>query len=116
MRKGDIYLIIIILLLVLPLTLLQREGATRALVYYEQTLVKTIDLSIPNIYEIKGELGPITLEVKANKIRVRTENSPLHLCSKKGWVEDDGAVIVCLPNKVVIKLIVSKNQYDVVVR
>ena len=39
------------------------------------------------------------------------EESPLHLCSKQGFIEESYESIVCLPNKIVIK-ISSKKKKD----
>ena len=54
------------------------------------------------------------IEVKNKKIRVITENSPLHLCSKQGFISKSYETIVCLPNKIVIKIENDKNLDGVV--
>ena len=51
-------------------------------------------------------------EVKDNKIRVKEEVSPRHLCSKEGYSD----VIVCLPNKIIVKVNRKDNQIDGVVK
>ncbi len=41
---------------------------------------------------------------KENKIRVKKENSPNHICSKEGYISDSSRTLVCLPNKIIIKI------------
>ena len=44
----------------------------------------------------------VIIEVKDNRIRVKKETSPLHICSKQGYSKS--VPIICLPNKIIIKL------------
>ena len=46
--------------------------------------------------------------------KVVEEKSPLHLCSKQGYISKSYETIVCLPNKIVIKL-ESNDDLDVIV-
>lgn len=58
-------------------------------------------------------LGPLTIEVKGGRVRVSKEESPKHLCSRQGWVEQSGFMITCLPND--LYLIVegeADDRYD----
>ena len=48
--------------------------------------------------------------VKNKKIKVLKEDSPLHLCSKQGYISKSYESIICLPNKIVIKL---ENNSDI---
>lgn len=121
MVKNDIILIILILscaFCLIIMSLVNKTPPQRALVYYDNNLIKTIDLKVGlnQEYKIKGYNGEIVLETNNNMIRVKKENSPLHLCSKQGWVKASHDVIVCLPNRVVIKIEGSKPEVDVVVR
>ncbi|MDD2490479.1 MAG: NusG domain II-containing protein, partial [Bacilli bacterium] len=110
MHKNDMILIVIILIIALIIFIVPKinsnQGNKIANVYYENKLIKTIDLSsnLKQEYNIKGYNGNIVIETKDNMIRVKTENSPLHLCSKQGWVENSHEVIVCLPNRIIIKI------------
>jgi hypothetical protein len=122
MHKNDMILIVIILIIALIIFIVPKinsnQGNKIANVYYENKLIKTIDLSsnLKQEYNIKGYNGNIVIETKDNMIRVKTENSPLHLCSKQGWVENSHEVIVCLPNRIIIKIEDNEEMYDAVVR
>ena len=54
------------------------------------------------------------IEVKDKKIRVKRENSPRNICSKEGFIGDSSRTLICLPNKIIIK-IVGDNEIDGVV-
>jgi hypothetical protein len=106
MNKHDIRLIIIVILLGISLMLFReitKKESNYAYVYYENKIIKEIDLRIDDTYNVTGYNGDIVIEVKDKKIRVKEENSPLHICSMQGWVSDN-TPIVCLPNKVIIKM------------
>lgn len=120
MLKNDVKLIIstilIIILLYLVLNLFTMNKATHALVYYDNELIKTIDLNINKNYNVKGYNGEVLIEVKDNKIRVEKETSPLHICSIQGFVDKSNQVLVCLPNKIVIKIIGNDKKIDTIVK
>lgn len=107
MNKSDIKLIIIILFITIVMLFvyfINKEEADIALVYYDSSIVLTIDLNINNIYEVDGQLGKVKIQVENKQIKVIEENSPYHLCSKQGFIKNKGESIICLPNKVIIEL------------
>lgn len=115
MNKNDVKLIIIVLIIVLIFFIIKvykNNDSMIANVYYEDKIIETIDLNIDNEYIVKGYNGDVVIEVKDKKIRVKEEESPRHLCSKQEY--DD--VIICLPNKIVIKVEKEKNELDGVVK
>ncbi|HHX17003.1 MAG TPA: NusG domain II-containing protein [Mollicutes bacterium] len=122
MNRYDFILISVILfvcLLFLGITYINGEkDANVAYVYYDNKLVKTIDLRIDETkeYIVKGYNGDVVIETKKNQIRVKEEKSPLNLCSKQGFISSSLETIVCLPNKVVIKIESSNDELDAVVR
>lgn len=121
MNKNDLKLIFVVLFITLSifglLYLFKNKNSKNALVYYEDELVMTIDLSLKEEqeYKVMGYNGEMIIKTKENKIKVEEENSPLHLCSRQGWIENSYEVIVCLPNKIIIK-IEDKDEIDTVVK
>lgn len=117
MNKSDIKLIIIILLIAITvlfvIVIIDKNNSKEALVYYDNNLVLTIDLneSEEKIYIVDGFNGEVKIIAGNGKIKVDEEESPLHLCSKQGFIEESYESIVCLPNKIVIK-ISSKKKKD----
>ena len=118
MNTSDIKLISILLFVFLSLfitfKIISKEG-TKAKVYYEDKMVLDVDLKINKNYIVKGFNGEVEIEVRDNKIRVIKETSPYHLCSKQGFISKSTESIICLPNKIVIK-IEDDTKLDGVVR
>ena len=116
MNKNDkllIFVSIIILsitILILKLTSVKLNKI--ASIYYENNLVLQIDLSKEEQeYIVKGYNGDVKIKAGNSKIKVVSETSEKHLCSKQGYISESYETIVCLPNKIVIK-IVSNNELD----
>ena len=118
MNKNDFKLILILVLISLIFItyfkVFNNEKSNEAQVYYENEVVLKIDLTKDSEYDVEGYNGNIHIVVKDNKIKVDEENSPKHLCSKQGFISSSNESIVCLPNKVVIKIL-SKDDIDIVV-
>lgn len=116
MNKSDKWLIIFFLFTACFLFLifsLKEEKGNTAIVYYQNKIIKQIDLSIDNNYEVEGELGTVKIIVKNKRIKVESENSPRNLCSKQGFVSSSNSSIVCLPNKIVIQI--KNNEIDTMI-
>lgn len=112
MNKSDLKLIIILLIILISAIIIIIGTSTKsdkAVVYHNNELIKTIDLKINKDYIINGDNGKIKIIVNNNRIKVASENSKNHLCSKQGYISHSYESIICLPNKVVIKIIGKSN-------
>lgn len=113
MNKNDIklttILFMIILISIAIINLTKTKGDT-AIVYYEDKEILKIDMNIDKEYTVKGYLGDVKIEVKDNKLRVLEEISPNHICSKEGYITDSTKSLVCLPNKIIIKITNAKEE------
>ena len=122
MNKHDIILIVLIVLIsggfLLTKEVISNNNLSKAYVYYDNKLIETLDLSSDEIkqYTVKGYNGDVVIETSKNKVRVVEEESPRHLCSKQGWVTSSFEPIVCLPNKIIIKIESTKEDVDAVLR
>lgn len=115
MKINDIILIFLVVLIAsLMLIFFKKENSDQALVYYENNLILTIDLNQDDEYDVMGNNGNVHIVVKNKQIKVEEENSPKHICSKQGFISSSNEAIVCLPNKIVIK-IDSKDKLDTVI-
>lgn len=119
MNKKDVLLIIFLLIFSLGLLLFLKlipAKDSKALVYYNDEVILEIILDEKEeVYKVDGYNGEVIIEKKNKKIRVNEEVSPLHICSKQGYISKSYESIVCLPNKIVIK-IVDNETIDTVVR
>lgn len=118
-KKNDSILIVVLVIFLLVICLLlelKKEKGNIAVVYYENEQVLEISLDSPiKTYEVMGENGIVEIVAGNGKIKVEDENSPLHLCSKQGWIDSSMQTIVCLPNKIVIK-IKDQKELDGVIK
>lgn len=62
---------------------------------------------------IKTEYGYNLLELDLDRVRVIEADCPDELDVKKGWIENVGESIVCLPNKLVIEIKGSKKATNI---
>lgn len=118
MNKNDLKLVgvllIIIIIFFIIINITKKEGKT-AVVYYEDKEILKIDLNTNKEYTVKGYLGDVVLEVNNKKIRVKEETSDKHICSKEGYIYTNNKSLVCMPNKIIVKIISEDNDLDGVV-
>ena len=116
--KFDIILIISIALLlgawlVFWIVSSNNTKSKYAVVAHDGNEILKIDLSIDNTYKLHdlpdgGHLEyKMIVIVENGKIKVKESECPNHDCIQKGFIQNIGDVIVCLPNKVTIKVVKS---------
>ncbi len=76
------------------------DEALYVYVYVTDRLIDKQPLAVDNtfVYNEPEFLAPITLEILDKKVRVEKEESPLNLCSIKGFTDKVGDPVLCLPN------------------
>lgn len=110
-KLGDVLVLVVLLVLVaLTIAFALKSSASYAEVYIDGELKYTLDLSSDTTLEILD--GKMTLCVEDGKIRVADSDCSQKLCAHSGAISKDGGMIVCLPNKVVIK--VSAGEVDAI--
>lgn len=119
MNKNDLKLIMVLIFIsVIGIIYIKSMPVkeAKAQVYYNKELVLEINLDEKyNEYTVEGYNGKVVLIKENHKIKVKEEISPLHLCSKQGFISKSYETIVCLPNKIVVKIVDNEN-IDAVVR
>lgn len=118
MKQNDLTLIVVISLLAICWLFLNNNSTLSnniaAKVYYENQLILTIDMNQDGEYDVEGANGKVHIVVMDHKIKVEEENSPKHLCSKQGFISSSNQAIVCLPNKILIRM-ESDDSLDAVI-
>ena len=122
-NKKNIIAIIILLLIIIACSIAwfyinnTTNNGTLANIYVDGELYKSIDLSEVNeSYEIEiddehGYTNIIKVEPKG--ISIIEANCPDQICINTGVIKDGSLPIVCLPNKVVIKIeSIEKDEFD----
>jgi hypothetical protein len=97
---------------------LPKEGNTRAEISVDGKLVQVIQLRKGYHQEIRigGELDYDIIEADGERIRVREADCPDQDCIKTGWISRPPQQIVCLPYKLVIKVVSAEpGDVDVIV-
>jgi hypothetical protein len=111
MNKTDTKLIIILICIsIIAIITIKKKEETTAVVYYQNNAILNIDLNIDSLYEVDGTNGKVKIKVKDKKIKVESENSKKHICSKQGYISHSYESIICLPNEIVIKI---KNNDEI---
>ncbi|MBR5579579.1 MAG: NusG domain II-containing protein [Lachnospiraceae bacterium] len=115
MKKKEIIFVFILLVSALGWLMVQsfagKSGET-ARVDYDNRLYGTYPLSRERIIKI-GESN--TLEITEGKIRMKEATCPDQICRKQGWIKRKGESIICLPNKVIVTLEGTEEEFDGVI-
>ena len=67
--------------------------------------VEKLDLHENRDVTIRGEFGVMHIEVRQGKVRVSDADCPNRICVRTGWRSREGEVIVCVPNKTVVRIV-----------
>lgn len=110
-KKGDIAAIAFVLLLaaaVFLITLRTYAGADGrvASIYKDGELVREVDLdklSSDETLEINGDYHCV-VEMENGRIRVADSDCPGQSCVHTGWISNPGQTVICLPNRVEIRI------------
>ncbi|MCL2522724.1 MAG: NusG domain II-containing protein [Erysipelotrichales bacterium] len=112
MKRNDLILgvsVLLIGLLLFGFYLLQQSRSfenKRAEIFYRGELVASFRLG-PESYadfSFEGRLGLIVVQIREYQVRVVEETSPRNLCSRQGFIQRVGEIIVCLPNEVFVRI------------
>lgn len=60
--------------------------------------------------------GEAVFELSEGRIRILPMPDKIcskHICSKKGWIDKPWDMIVCMPNKIVVRIIGEKEMGDI---
>ncbi len=79
-------------------------------IYQNNQLVIKLSLDENKLIEFKD----FVVEIKDKKVRMKNSNCPYKICVHTGWILKPYQQIVCVPNKVVIKIISERNKKNFV--
>lgn len=117
-KIGDFFLIGLLLLVSVSVFIYTRSGhkGGQTLIVYQGDYIKNeYLLNKDQILKIDGPLGMTQLTVRSGKAFVSESPCPYHFCQKSGTIARAGEMIVCVPNKVIIKIKgESANHLDAV--
>ena len=113
--KYYVAILALTVLLCLGLTLLTMGGeeASRAKITSDGKLLRIVDLAIDQEFTVETTDGYNVVTVRDGKIAVTEASCPDHYCMARGFC-NNGAQIVCLPNRLVIEFL-GKAEIDGIV-
>ena len=112
MKSNKFWIIlfgVLIALSALAIFFMRAPEATHAQVFRNGVLIETIDLSALNetidITLGKGSYNIIIIQAESGRIRISEADCFLGLCMRQGWRDTGIMPIICLPNRVTVRLI-----------
>lgn len=94
------------------------EGAV-AEIYKDGELIETVDLQNvekPYEFEVRDGDNVNVIRVEKGRIRVASASCPDKICVNRGYISDGVMPIVCLPNKLIIKVVGAQDAADAAAR
>lgn len=107
-QKGDFVAIVIVLALTLLTAVVfhasmgNQKGST-LLIYQNGVLIKEFSLAEDVVYELKGDYWN-RIEIRDGRAGIRESDCPGADCVHSGWIQQNGRSIVCLPNRVELRI------------
>jgi len=115
---GDKILVALILALgIISLIALShlRQPGDFVIIEVNGQVIHQLDLNISQEVTIEGSIGKTIIKIDQHSARVIHSDCPEKICVKTGKIHLAGEMIVCVPNKVVVKITgKQKNQFDVI--
>ena len=117
--KGDWLAILLVAALSIACAMLFMPGNTSdqmhtVQVYHNSRLVREIPLSSNAVLEIDGDYHN-TITIENSRVSISESSCPGEDCVHSGWIDSAGRSIVCLPNRVEIR-ISGESDVDFTVR
>jgi len=91
------------------------DGKTYVLIEVNGKLYQKVSLGSdgPNLkIHIPAATGENVVEIDRDSVRMLYAQCPDQDCIRQGWISRPGQIIVCLPNKIVIKVQSDNNYAD----
>ncbi len=114
MKKGDIALLVITLL-ILALWLIPSKSGEKVSVFVDGEIYKTLPLDENTEITVKSKFGTNTVVIRDKKVFVTDADCPDKLC-EKSEISKSGSII-CLPNRLSVIIEGGKNdeKIDVII-
>ncbi|WP_302627018.1 NusG domain II-containing protein [uncultured Eubacterium sp.] len=116
--KADIVLIVILVIIafisyIVIYNFMSKQGDVVE-VYLEAKLIKKVPLDTDTEFEVKIDNHVNVVRVEKGFVFMLDADCPDKLCQKQGKIHNSGETIVCLPNKIVIRVNAEKQNSDAV--
>ncbi|AFG36443.1 NusG domain II-containing protein [Spirochaeta africana] len=87
------------------------ESSTVAIQAEGRSLLYSLDED--RVLEFEGPLGRTVVVIEDRRVRVVEDPGPLQICVRDGWIDRGGEWLICLPNRVFIRIEGSQEDAEV---
>jgi hypothetical protein len=109
LKIGDILIIVFLLLSVF---FLPKNQGEKVIISVDKTNNFVYPLNQDKEFIVNGKLGEAKVIIRDGRVRILNSPCPLKICEKKGWISKKGDFIICVPNRVIIRI--EGKEYDAV--
>jgi hypothetical protein len=109
LKIGDILIIIFFLFFAF---FLPKNKGEKVIISVDKTNDFVYPLNQDREIIVKGKLAHAKVVIKDGRVRILDSPCPLKICENKGWISKKGDFIICVPNRVIIKI--EGEKYDAV--
>ena len=118
-RRGDFFAISTVLLLAICVFIAFLPGkdnpeSAAVQVFHNNILIRELPLDANAEFEISGDYTN-AVRIEGGRVCIHASDCPGADCVHSGWISQQGRSIVCLPNRVEIR-IAGQSDVDFVVR
>lgn len=118
LTTGDKILIVFILFLSLgsftTIHLLKSEGQF-VLIEVDDVQLYRLSLDSEQKIHVQSSEGEAYVRIHHGKVQILDSTCPAKICVKSGAIHRTGEIIVCAPNKIIVRIIGDDyNSYDVI--
>ncbi|MFR9070710.1 NusG domain II-containing protein [Paraclostridium tenue] len=119
MKKNDFFLILLVLVVIVAALAFnyfkQSNEGDKIVIYVDNKVYKEIPINKKEELTIKTENGYNKIKVHDGGVEVSEASCPDDICVKTGFIKKSNQSIVCIPNKVSIKIVSNeKNDIDII--
>jgi hypothetical protein len=61
---------------------------------------------------LAGPLGPTVVEIRGGRVWISASSCPLHLCQRQGAIARRGELLVCVPNRLLVRIAGQADPSD----
>jgi hypothetical protein len=118
-KKGDIFLVVLLLAAaaaIWGLFATQQTDRVYGEIWQDGERIYQFQLSddYEKTLEIQGKTYTDTVEIKDGKMRFVSADCPDKVCVHTGWISKSGQLAVCIPNRVMIRIVGGETEVDAV--
>jgi len=115
-KKNDIYIILFLILVSIGIFALNRcnkKDGDVVVIYYNNEVYEKASLREDRVIRVNDTN---TVRIENGEVFMESADCPDRICVQQKPVNSSGRDIVCLPNKVVVRVISEEKEVDMVVK